>query len=154
VKRLATLNTSNTSDSASSEGAALLEAKVREQLYKQQAATMDTTIERGIAKAYRSFASRMAFFLIWIIYDVGAIKALASNTLSMQKDASPEMLTDIFKQSNRGTQAALKRKRPELAPLVEAVEQWLTAADQEEKEAPTPPKPGANGKRERGGNSL
>jgi hypothetical protein len=94
VKRLATLNTSNTSDSASAEGAALLEDKVAEKLHKQQAATLDRTIERGIAKSYRSFASRMAFLLIWIIYDVGNIKALASNTLSMQalQPQTPENL--------------------------------------------------------------
>jgi hypothetical protein len=35
VQRLAALNTSNTTDSASAEGAALLEAKVREQLHRK-----------------------------------------------------------------------------------------------------------------------
>jgi len=125
VKRLATLNKRNTTDSASAEGAALLEAKVREEIHQQQASTLDATVARSVAKSYRSFASRMAFLLIWIIYDVGAIKALASNTLSMQKGATPEMLTDIFQQANRKTQAALARKRPELTPLIEAVEQWL-----------------------------
>ena len=118
-------------------------------------AALDTEKEsERQARGIRALASRLAFLLIWIIYDVGAIKALASNTLSMQKDASPEMLTDIFKQANRSTQAALKRKRPELTPLVEAVEQWLTAADEEEKDAPTPHTPGTNGTRGRGGNSL
>ena len=155
VKRLATLNKSNTNDSASSEGATLLEAKVREKLHKQQAATLDRTIERSIAKAFRSFASRLAFLLVWIIYDVGDIKALASNTLGMQKDASPEMLTDILHQANRTTRAALARKKPELSPLVAAVEQWLAAEEEEEAEAQTPPEPpGASGKRERGGRSV
>src|SRR5437764_2117357 len=98
----------------------------------------------------------MAFLLVWIIYDVGDIKALASNTLGMQKGASPELLTDIFHQAKRTTQAALKRKRPELSPLVAAVEEWLVAEDQEEAEAQTPPTsaPGANGKRGRGGGGL
>ena len=131
VKRLATLNKSNTTDSASAEGAALLEAKVREDLHQQQAATLDKTIERSIAKASRSMASRLAFLLVWIIFDVGDIKALASNTLGMQKGATPAMLTDILKQATRNTQAALKRKRPELTPLVAAVEQWLSAAEEE-----------------------
>jgi hypothetical protein len=148
VKRLAALNTSNTTDSASSEGAALLEAKVREKLHKQQAATLDRTIERSIAKSYRSFASRMAFLLVWIIYDLGDIKALASNTLGMQKGATPELLTDILKQATRNTQAALARKRPELTPLVAAVEQWLAAAQETDEE--TLPRPGANGKSGRG----
>ena len=155
MKRLATLNKRNTTDSASAEGAALLEAKVREEIHQQQSSTLDATVARSVAKAYRSFASRMAFLLIWIIYDVGDIKALASNTLGMQQGASPELLTDIFKQANRTTQAALARKRPELAPLVEVVEQWLLAAEEEAHTQP-PPKsaPGANGKRWRGGNGL
>jgi hypothetical protein len=152
VKRLATLNKRNTTDSASSEGAALLEAKVREQLHREQAATLDATVARSVAKSYRSFASRMAFLLIWIIYDVGALKALASNTLSMQQGATPEMLTDIFQQANRNTQAALARKRPELSRLVAAVEEWLLAA--EEPAGETPPTTGANGKRRRGGRGL
>jgi len=150
VKRLARLNKHNTTDSASSEGAALLEAKVREDLHQQQAATLDRTIERSIAKAYRSMASRMAFLLVWIIYDVGDIKALASNTLGMQKGATPAMLTDILKQATRSTQAALKRKRPELSPLVAAVEQWLSA---EEEDARTSGG-GTNGHRGRGGRTL
>src|SRR5207248_10190178 len=106
--------------------------------------TLDATIERSIAKSSRSFASRMAFLLVWIIYDVGDIKALASNTLGMQKGVSPELLTDIFKQANRNTQAALKRKRPELSPFVEAVEQWLAAA--QETAGETPHKPGPTGR--------
>jgi hypothetical protein len=156
VQRLAALNTSNTNDSASAEGAALLEAKVREQLHREQAATLDRTIERSIAKASRSFASRMAFLLVWIIYDVGDMKALASNTLGMQQGATPELLTDILKQAKRTTQAALARKRPELSPLVAAVEEWLVAEDQEEGQAKTPPipAPGVSGKRGRGGGSL
>ena len=149
VQRLAKLNTSNTTDSASSEGAALLEATVRERLHREQAATLDATVERSVAKSYRSFASRMAFLLIWIIYDVGAIKALASNTLGMQQGATPDMLTDILKQANRATQAALARKRPELTPLVAAVEQWMLAAEEE----PAGETPRA-GKRGRGGGSL
>jgi hypothetical protein len=155
VKRLATLNKRNTTDSASAEGAALLEAKVREEIHQQQSSTLDATVARSVAKAYRSFASRMAFLLIWIIYDVGDIKALASNTLGMQQGASPELLTDIFKQANRTTRAALARKRPELSPLVAAVEQWLAAEEEGEAEAQTPPEPpGANGKQERGGRTV
>jgi len=155
VKRLATLNKSNTSDSASSEGATLLEAKVREKLHKEQVATLDRTIERSTAKAFRSFASRLAFLLVWIIYDVGDIKALASNTLGMQKGATPEMLTDILHQANRTTRAALARKKPELSPLVAAVEQWLAAEEAGEAEAQTPPEPpGASGTRERGGSTV
>jgi hypothetical protein len=113
-------------------------------------------VSERMAQGNRALASRMAFLLIWIIYDVGAIKALASNTLGMQQGASSEMLTDIFKQANRSTEASLKRKRPELTPLVEAVEEWLLAEDPQEADGKTPhaPASGANGNRGKGGNSL
>jgi hypothetical protein len=102
------------------------------------------------ARGTRALASRMAFLLVWLIYDVGTIKALASNTLGMQQGATPEMLTDILKQATRTTQAALARKRPELSPLVAAVEQWLAA---EEEDARTSAG-GTNGHRGRGGRGV
>ena len=106
--------------------------------------------EERQARGTRALASRMAFLLVWLIYDVGTIKALASNTLGMQQGATPEMLTDILKQATRTTQAALARKRPELSPLVAAVAQWLAA---EEEDARTS-EGGTNGHRGRGGRGV
>jgi hypothetical protein len=114
-------------------------------------AALDTEMrEERQARGTRALASRMAFLLVWIIYDLGDIKALASNTLGMQKGATPAMLTDILKQATRNTQAALARKRPELSPLVAAVEQWLSA---EEEDARTSGG-GTNGHRGRGGRGV
>ena len=98
------------------------------------------------ARGNRALASRLAFLLVWIIYDIGDIKALASNTLGMQKGATPEMLTDIFQQAKRTTQAALARKRPELTPLVEAVEKWLLAEEETAGETPRTGKSGRGGR--------
>ena len=47
IQRQAKLN----GNSPSAEGAALLEAKAREELHKQQAATLDTTLERFLVQA-------------------------------------------------------------------------------------------------------
>jgi hypothetical protein len=109
--------------------------------------------EERQARGNRALASRMAFLLVWLIFDVGEIKLLASNTLGMQKDVTAEMLKDIFQQAKKKTTAALERKRPELSPLVEAVEKWLLAAA-EETAGETPHSPGANGMRGRGGRPV
>ena len=67
--------------SLSATGAALLEEIIRQKLHVQQAATLETAIEKSMAKANRSMATRMAWLLIRIAFDVGHIKVLATNTL-------------------------------------------------------------------------
>jgi hypothetical protein len=105
----------------------------------------NASLRESHARDIRALASRLAFLLVWLIYDVGYIKLLSSSTLGMQKDMTPELLKDIFHQADRKTTAALSRKRPELTPLVKAVEQWLAAGEEE------PPAPaGRNGMRGRG----
>lgn len=104
----------------------------------------NASLRESHARDIRALGSRLAFLLVWLIYDVGYIKLLSSSTLGMQKDMTPELLKDIFHQADRKTTAALSRKRPELTPLVKAVEQWLLA--EEETAAKSPHKPGANGK--------
>jgi hypothetical protein len=89
------------------------------------------SLRESHARDIRALGSRLAFLLVWLIYDVGYIKLLSSSTLGMQKDMTPELLKDIFHQADRKTTAALSRKRPELTPLVKAVEQWLTAGEEE-----------------------
>src|SRR4029453_8387049 len=107
-------------------------------------------VSARVESGLRALGSRLAFLLVWLIYDVGYIKLLASSTLGMQKDMTQELLKDIFQQADRKTTAALTRKRPELSPLVEAVEKWLVTAE-EQTDAHTPRSPGANGKPGRGG---
>ena len=128
IQRQACLN----GNSASSEGGAMLEAKAREQLHKQQAATLEVTLQRLYAKANRSMAKKLAFFLTVILFDVGQIKVHTTNLLGMQKGMTGDMLKDILTDADRQTKRRLSRKYPELTDLIKAVEEWLVAAEEDE----------------------
>jgi hypothetical protein len=125
VMRLATLNTANKDDSASAEGAALLEAMVRQKIHIQQAATLETTLERLMATFSRRMAKKFAFFLTTILFDVGQTKVLTTNLLGMQKGMSEDMLKAILTDADKHTKRRLSRKYPELTEFTQAIEQWL-----------------------------
>jgi predicted kinase len=129
IQRQAVLN----GNSASSVGGAMLEAKAREELHKQQAATLETTLERLMAKFYRRMAKRLAFFLTTILFDVGHIKVHTTNLLGMQKGMNEEMLKDILRDADRQTKSKLSRKNPELTGFVDAIEKWLVAEEEDPK---------------------
>ena len=152
IQRQAELN----GNSASSEGGAMLEAKAREQLHKQQAATLEVTLERIFTKANRRMAKRLAFFLTAILFDVGETKVLTTNVLGMQKGMSEDMLKDILIDADRQTKRRLSRKYPELTGFVEAIEQWLLAEEDDQASRQTSPKEGGgqtNGRSKRGGSN-
>jgi predicted kinase len=125
VERQAEIN----GNSASAEGGALLEAIVRQKIHQQQAATLETTIERVMARAYRSMATQMAYFLVTILFELGKIKAVSTNTLGMQEGVTEELLKDILQDADKRTRASLARKNPRLIPLIQVVEEWLLTAE-------------------------
>jgi hypothetical protein len=146
IQRRAKLN----GNSASSEGEAMLEAKAREDLHKQQADSLETTMERIHAKANRSMARRLAFFLTVILFDVGETKVLTTNLLGMQKGMTEEMLKDILKDADKQTRRRLSRKYPEFTEFTKAIEEWLLS-DEEDEDGEGE---GTNGHSKRGGHGL
>jgi predicted kinase len=152
IQRQAKLN----GNSPSAEGAALLEAKAREELHKQQAATLDTTLERLMAKFYRRMAGKLAFFLTIIVFNTGNTNVLVNNILGMQKGMTEDLLKDILRDADRQTKRSLSRKYPDLAPVIDAVEKWLLT-EEEGESAPAEDPPSSsqetNGHRKKGGRS-
>jgi hypothetical protein len=142
IQRQAKLN----GNSPSAEGAALLEAKAREEIHKQQAATLDTTLERLMAKFYRRMAGKLAFFLTIIVFNTGNTNVLVNNILGMQKGMTEDLLKDILRDADRQTKRSLSRKYPDLAPVIDAVEKWLLT----EEEGERAPAEETNGKRGKG----
>src|SRR5438552_6183912 len=69
--------------SASAQGADLLEEILRQKLHVQQAATLESVIEKSCAKAHRAMVNRLASLLVRIAFDTGHIRVLATNTLGM-----------------------------------------------------------------------
>jgi hypothetical protein len=113
----------------------LLTDILRQKFHQQQAATLPELIDQAVAKANRAMATRMAWLLIRIAFDVGHIKVLATNTLGMQEGMTEESLKDILQTADKRTKANLTRKTPQLTELMQTVEQWLLQAEGEGKGA-------------------
>ena len=94
---------------------------------------LDTeALREAIARDNRRLAARLSWFLVRILYDVGHIKGLATNTLGMQQSMTQELLKDIVQDAHRQTEASLSRQNPELAGFMDEVETWLLAHEEGE----------------------
>lgn len=117
---------------------------------------LDTeSLRESVKRDNNRLARRLSWLLVWPIYDVGQMKVLTTNTLGMQKGMTEEMLKDILRDADRQTKARFSRKRPELGEFADAIEQWLTAAEDAEHGGETnPDSNGANGHNKRGGRGF
>jgi hypothetical protein len=118
--------------SLSATGAALLEEIIRQKLHVQQAATLETVLEKIIAKANRSLATRLAWLLVRIAFDTGQTRVLTTNILGRQEGMTEENLKEILQTADKRTKANLTRRTPQLTELMEAIEAWLLAAEEEQ----------------------
>src|SRR6184192_2740311 len=98
--------------SVSATGAALLEEMLRQKLHVQQAATLETVLEKLIAKSNRSLATRLSWLLVRIAFDTGQTRVLATNTLGMQAGMTEDSLKEILDTADKRTKANLTRKTP------------------------------------------
>jgi hypothetical protein len=98
--------------SVSATGAALLEEILRQKLHVQQAATLETVLEKIIAKANRSLATRLSWLLVRIAFDTGQTRVLATNTLGMQEGMTEDSLKEILATADKRTKSNLTRKTP------------------------------------------
>jgi hypothetical protein len=114
-----------------------------------EALDIESLAERH-ARDNRRLGRRLSWLLIWLLFDVSHIKAHTTNLLGMQKGMSEELFKDILKDADRHTKTRLARKNPELTGFVDAIEQWLSA----EEEDPKASGGGTNGTRGRGGRSA
>ena len=127
VQRMAAMN--GLSDS--SQGADLLEEIIRQKLHIQQAATLETVLEKITARTHRAMATRFAWLLVRIAYDAGITRVLTTNLLGRQRDLTEKEFTAILEKAGERTKKNLMRKTPQLTELMEAVEQWLLAGEEE-----------------------
>jgi hypothetical protein len=116
--------------------------------------SVDAALEReslreSHARDTRVLASRLARLQVELLFDVGQIKVLVNNILGMQKGMTGELLKDILQDADRQTKRSLSRTNPELAPFIDAIEQWLRQGGEEERD----PAKASNGHSGRGGRS-
>jgi hypothetical protein len=103
----------------------LLREMMNQKLAKHHEAALPEMIDQRIARGNRALASRLVRLLAWLLYDTGQIKALANNTLGMQKGMTEQLHKDIIQDADRQTKTRFARQNPDLAAFMDAIEQWL-----------------------------
>jgi hypothetical protein len=96
---------------------------------------LDTeSLRESVKRDNRRLARRLSWFLVRLVFDMGHIKVLATNTLGMQQGMSEQMLKDILQDADKQTKARLSRKNPELSGFIDEVEKWLLSEEEEGRE--------------------
>jgi hypothetical protein len=112
--------------------ASLLEEILRQKLHQQQAATLPAIIDQSVAKAHRSFATRLSALLVRIAFDTGQTRVLTTNILGRQPGMTEKLLQNILQAADKRTKANLTRRTPQITELITAVEQWLLETEGKE----------------------
>jgi hypothetical protein len=117
--------------SLSSVGSALLEEALQHSVNMQYSELLTPIIETAIDKRMRSRDARLAWLLVRVAFDAGQTRSLVANILGRQQGMTEDMLKTILAMSQRTAKGNITRKTPQTAELMEAVEKWLNAEDEE-----------------------
>jgi hypothetical protein len=71
--------------------------------------------------------SRLAWLLVRVAFDTGQTRSLVTNILGRQQGMTEDTLKTILAMSQRTAKGNITRRTPQIAELMEAVEQWLAA---------------------------
>ena len=118
--------------SVSATGAAFLEEAVRQNLHVQHAVLLQPIIEQAIRQQMQGISTRLAWLLVRVAFDAGQTRNLVTNILGRQAGVTPDLLKTILEQSGKAAKGNITRKTPQLTELMDAVEQWLREAEQEQ----------------------
>ena len=113
--------------SVSATGAAFLREAVRQKLHVQHAVLLQPIIEQAIRRQMGALSTRLAWLLVRVAFDAGQTRSLVTNILGRQAGVSPDVLKTILAGSGRSAKANITRRTPQMAELIEAVEQWMVA---------------------------
>ena len=92
---------------------------------------LDTeSLRESVKRDNNRLARRLSWLLVWLIFDVSHIKAHTTNILGMQKGMNEELLKDILRDADRQTKTKFSRKNPDLTAFVDAIEKWLSEAEE------------------------
>lgn len=120
--------------SVSAAGGAFLEQALQQRVDLQYGALLKPVIEQTIAHEMRSISTRLAWLLVRVAYDSGQTRSIVTNILGRQSGVTPDILKTILDMSGQTAKANITRRTPQIVELIEAVEQWLIAPDEEEQQ--------------------
>ncbi|MFL6546592.1 MAG: hypothetical protein ACJ8LM_15630, partial [Candidatus Udaeobacter sp.] len=106
-------------------GAGALEEWLARRSHIQHAGIFQPMIEHAIAKEMRAYSSRIAMLLVRSLFTSEQTRAITYNILRKQPGLTDEKLDEIMDGSKNTAKRNIGQVSPELAPLVQQIEQWL-----------------------------
>jgi hypothetical protein len=122
VQRLAEIN----GISPSAQGAALLEEILRQKLHIQQAATLETALEKIITRAISRRDARLAHLLVRIAFSAEQGRGLGSTILGRMPGMTDEELNNILDRSAKAAKKKITHSSPQLEDILKDLEAMLS----------------------------
>jgi hypothetical protein len=105
--------------------AALLKQALQNNVDMHYSTLLTPIIEAAIDKRMAARDARLAWLLVRVAFDTGQTRALVANILGRQSGMTEETLKNILAMSQQTAKGNITRKTPQIAALLDAVEQWL-----------------------------
>jgi hypothetical protein len=122
VKRMAEIN----GISPSAQGADLLEEILRQKLHIQQAATLETALEKIITRIIGKRDARLAYLLVRIAFATEQGRILDTNILSRMPGVTPTIRDKILDRSANAAKSKIKQSSPQLEDIMRELEEMLS----------------------------
>ena len=120
--------------SVSAAGGAFLERSLQATVDMQYGSLLQPIIEQAIRKHMKGISTRLAWLLVRVAFDSGQTRSLVTNILGRQPGVTEDMLKTILDQSGKTAKGNITRRTPQLVELINAVEHWITAEEEEDKQ--------------------
>jgi hypothetical protein len=112
--------------SPSAQGAALLEEMLRQKLHIQQAATLETVLEKIITRAISRRDARLAHLLVRIAFAAEQGRGLDSTILSRMPGMTPALHDKILDRSAKAAKKKITHSSPQLEDIMKELEEMLS----------------------------
>jgi hypothetical protein len=126
VQRMAEMN----GISPSAQGADLLEEMLRQKLHIQQAATLETVLEKIINRIISRRDARLAHLLVRIADAVEQDRIIDTNILSRMPGVTTNIRDQILDRASNAAKSKIKKKSPQLEDIVKELETLLSQPDE------------------------
>lgn len=117
--------------SVSAAGGAFLEKALQQCVDMHYSPLLKPIIEQAITKHMRAINTRLAWLLVRVALDTGQTRSLVTNILGRQPGVTPEVLKTLLEMSEKTTKGNITRRTPQIVELIEAVEKWMVAEEEE-----------------------
>jgi len=107
-------------------GAGALEEWLARRSHIQHRGIFQPMIEHAIAKEMRAYSSRIALLLVRSLFASDQTRAITYNILRKQPGLTEAQVDDIMVGSKNTAKRNIAQVDPELTPLVQQMETWLT----------------------------